>query len=288
VEGEVGSRDRNFPYSAFSFQYPGFSNQKSLQEEMMSEKSLDLTGKAALVTGGSRGLGKAIATAMAVKGAHVVICGRKQENLDQAIADLSQKGVDISAFRANVGSSNEVDLLFQFIEERFGRLDILVNNVGMNILTPSVAMADEGLWDKIIATNLKGTFLASAGAVPLMRKAGRGKIINISSIAARKASMGMGIYCVAKAGVEMLTRVLAVELAQDHITVNAVAPCVVRTQFSQPFWSNESLVNQITAGIPMGRIAEPDDVVGAVLFLASDLSDFVTGEVITVDGGSMA
>jgi NAD(P)-dependent dehydrogenase (short-subunit alcohol dehydrogenase family) len=255
---------------------------------MMSEMTLDLTGKAALVTGGSRGLGKAIATAMAVKGAHVVICGRKQDNLDQAIADLSQKGVDISAFRANVGSSNEVDLLFQFVEERFGRLDILVNNVGMNILTPSVAMADEGLWDKIITTNLKGTFLASAGAVPLMRKAGRGKIINISSIAARKASMGMGIYCVAKAGVEMLTRVLAVELAQDHITVNAVAPCVVRTQFSQPFWSDESLLNQITAGIPMGRIAEPDDVVGTVLFLASDLSDFVTGEVISVDGGSVA
>jgi len=225
---------------------------------------------------------------MAVKGAHVVICGRKQDTLDQAISDLSQKGVDISAFMANVGSSNEVDLLFQFIEERFGRLDILVNNVGMNILTPSVAMADEGLWDKIITTNLKGTFLVSAGAVPLMRKAGRGKIINISSIAARKASMGMGIYCVAKAGVEMLTRVLAVELARDHITVNAVAPCVVRTQFSQPFWSNESLLNQITAGIPMGRIAEPDDVVGTVLFLASDLSDFVTGEVISVDGGSVA
>lgn len=254
----------------------------------MSEMSLDLTGKAALVTGGSRGLGKAIATAMAGKGAHVIICGRKQDNLDQAVDDLGQKGLEVAAFRANVGSSDEVAALFRLVEEHFGRLDILVNNVGMNILTPSVAMADEGLWDKILTTNLKGTFLVSAGAVPLMRKAGRGKIINISSIAARKASMGMGIYCVAKAGVEMLTRVLAVELAQDHITVNSVAPCVVRTKFSQPFWENESLLQQITKTIPMGRIAEPNDVVGTVLFLASNLSDFVTGEVITVDGGSMA
>lgn len=254
----------------------------------MNEMNLKLSGKIALVTGGSRGLGKAIAMAMAAKGADVVICGRKQENLDQAVTDFGQKGDRVAAFRANVGSSQEMAGLFQSIEDRFGKLDILVNNVGMNILTPSVAMADEGLWDKIIATNLKGPFLASAKAVPLMRKAGRGKIINISSIAARKAAMGMGIYCVAKAGVEMLTRVLAVELAQDHINVNAVAPCVVRTQFSQPFWSNESLLKEINATIPMGRIAEPDDVVSTVLFLASDLSDFITGEVITVDGGSMA
>jgi 2-deoxy-D-gluconate 3-dehydrogenase len=255
---------------------------------MMTKMSLDLSGKAALVTGGSRGLGKAIAVAMAGRGAAVVICGRKQDNLDQAVGDFSQQGMDVAAFRANVGNSKEVVALFQSIEDRFGKLDILVNNVGMNILTPSVAMADEALWDKIIATNLKGTFLASRGAVPLMRKAGQGKIINISSIAARKAAMGMGIYCVAKAGVEMLTRVLAVELAQDHITVNAVAPCVVRTQFSQPFWSNEALLKQMAAGIPMGRIAEPDDIVGTVLFLASHLSDFVTGEIITVDGGSLA
>ena len=254
----------------------------------MSAMDLDLSGKTALVTGGSRGLGKAIAMAMAEKGAQVVICGRKQDNLDQAVADLGGKGLNVAAFRANVGRSDEVAALFQSVEERFGKLDILVNNVGMNILTPSLIGTDEGLWDKIIETNLKGTFLVSAKAAPLMKKAGKGKIINISSIAARKATMGMGIYCVAKAGVEMLTKVLAVELAQDHINVNAVAPCVVRTQFSQPFWSNESLLKEITTTIPLSRIAETEDVVGTVLFLASNLSDFVTGEIITVDGGSMA
>ena len=254
----------------------------------MSEMNLDLSGKVALVTGGSRGLGKAIALAMAGNGADVIICGRKQENLDQAVEEFSQIGSGVMARMANVGKSDQVTSLFHAVEEKFGKLDVLVNNVGMNILTASVADADEGLWDKIIETNLKGTYLVSGQAIKLMKKAGRGKIVNISSIAAKKAAMGMGIYSVAKAGVEMLTRVLAVELAQDNINVNAVAPCVVRTQFSQPFWSNEGLVKEITRTIPMGRIAETEDVVGTVLFLASGLSDFITGEIITVDGGSMA
>jgi len=121
-----------------------------------------------------------------------------------------------------------------------------------------------------------------------MKRAKKGKIVNISSIAARRVARGLGIYSVAKAGVEMLTKVLAVELAQDNINVNAVAPCMVKTQFSQPFWSNEALLKEIAGSVPIGRIAEPDDVVGTVLFLASSLSDFITGEVITVDGGAMA
>ena len=254
----------------------------------MSEMGLDLSGKVALVTGGSRGLGQSIAMAMAGKGADVAICGRKQENLDQAVEAFGQKGIKVMARVANVGKSSEIAGLFQAVEQKFGKLDILVNNVGMNILTPSVSEVDEGLWDKIIESNLKGTYLASSRAVGLMKKARGGKIINITSIAARKAAMGMGIYCVAKAGVEMLTKVLAVELSQYNINVNAVAPGMVKTKFSQPFWSNEDMLKELTKTIPMGRIAETDDVVGAVLFLASGLSDFVTGEIITVDGGAMA
>ena len=254
----------------------------------MGTLDMDLSGKIALVTGGSRGLGKAIALAMAERGAEVVICGRKQENLDQALEEMKSAGFDVLARRAHVGMTDQVSSMMETIGERYGKLDILVNNVGTNILTPSVAEADEGLWDKLMETNLKSAFLVTSRAYPLMKKTGRGKIVNISSIAARKAAGGMGIYCIAKAGLDMLTRVLAVELAGDRINVNAVAPCVVRTQFSRPFWKDESLLKELTRTIPMGRIAEPTDVVGAVLYLASGLSDFVTGEILTVDGGTMA
>jgi len=254
----------------------------------MVDKNIDLSGKVALVTGGSRGLGKDIALAMAQKGAEVVICSRKEESLGEAVEEFTNRGLGVIAKVANVGKSNEVKALFQDLDKQFGRLDILINNVGTNILTPSLVEADEGLWDKILETSLKSAFLVSSQAVMLMKRVGGGKIVNISSIAARKASRGMGRYCVAKAGVEMLTRVLAVELASEQINVNAVAPGMIRTRFSQPFWSDESLLKEVVRGIPMGRIAETGDVVGAVMFLASDLSDFITGEVITVDGGSMA
>jgi 2-deoxy-D-gluconate 3-dehydrogenase len=254
----------------------------------MAGLNIDLSGKVALVTGGSRGLGKAIAFAMAEKGAKVVICGRKQENLDKALEEFKKQGLDVLGQAAHAGKPEQLAPLFEWINENFGKLDILVNNVGSNVLTPLVVEADEGLWDKLMETNLKSAFLTSAQAYKLMTKTGGGKIINISSIAARKAARGMGIYCIAKAGLEMLTKVLALELASDHINVNAVAPCVVRTQFSQPFWSDGNVLKEITKTIPMGRIAETIDVVGAVLFLASSLSDFITGEIITVDGGSMA
>lgn len=254
----------------------------------MTHQSIDLTGKVALVTGGSRGLGKAIALEMAQRGAEVAVCGRKKENLDAVVEEFHNHGLTLTAECANIGKSDQVKALIQAIEKRFGRLDILINNVGMNIVTPSVVDTDEGLWDKIMETNLKGTFLVSRHAAALMRRSERGKIVNISSTAARKASRGMGIYCVAKAGVEMLTRVLAVELASDHINVNAVAPGMVKTKFSEPLWSNKDIYNEIIRTVPMGRIAETDDVVGTVLFLVSDRSDFITGETVTVDGGSMA
>lgn len=254
----------------------------------MGAWDMDLSGKVALVTGGSRGLGKAIALALAECGANIAICGRKQQNLDAAVAELKRVDTGVLAVPAHAGKKDQVDALLDAVEATYGRLDILVNNVGTNILTPSVAEADEALWDKLMETTLKSAFLVTSRAYPLMKRSGRGKIVNISSIAARKAARGMGIYGVAKAGLEMLTKVLAVELGSDGICVNAVAPSVVRTQFSRPFWSNESLLEQITGGIPLGRIAETTDVVGAVLYLASNLSDFVTGETITVDGGSTA
>jgi 3-oxoacyl-[acyl-carrier protein] reductase len=163
----------------------------------------------------------------------------------------------------------------------------LVNNVGMNIFTPSTAEAEVSLWEKIMDSNLKSAFMCSRLAFPMMKERG-GSILNISSTAAHRAAPGMGIYGIAKAGMEMLTRVLAKELALYGIRVNAVAPGVVETDFSKPFWGEEAFLKEILKGIPQGRIAKVEDVVRTVAFLASEQSAYLTGEIISLCGGAEA
>lgn len=249
--------------------------------------SYGLEGRVALVTGGSRGIGLETARALLEQQARVAICARKQEGLDAATAALGG-GKSLLAVQAHIANEADVERMFDAILERFGRLDVLINNVGMNLLTASVPETDLALWQKIIDTNLNGTFLASRRAAKIMKHQGGGRIVNISSIAGRKASPGMGIYGIAKAAVEMLTRVLASELAPFKIMVNAVAPAMVRTDFSKPFWSNKEIHDQIIKGIPLGRIAEPMEIVYPVLFLASDAASFITGQTLVVDGGATA
>ena len=249
----------------------------------------NLEGKVALVTGGSRGIGLAIARELLRQKARVVICARKPEGLEvarQELAELAAATPALLALPAHIAEEDQVERLFATVLDRFGRLDILINNVGMNLLTPSTVDADMAVWRKIIDTNLTGPYLCARQAARAMRPHKAGKIVNLSSIAGRQAAPGMGIYGVAKAGLEMLTRVLAVELAPDNIQVNAVAPSMVKTGFSAPFWSSESLQAQIVAGIPAGRLAEPFDVVHPVLFLASDAAGYITGQTLVVDGGS--
>jgi len=252
----------------------------------MKNLSYDLKGKVIVVTGGSRGIGLEIAKILLEQEARVVICGRKQEGLDAAVSELG-KGDNLLAVQAHVAKEEAVNILFSAVQEKFGRIDALINNVGMNIVT-SLVDADPGLWQKIIDSNLTGTFLCSRKAGQIMRENGSGKIISISSIAARKSSPAMGIYGIAKAGIEMMTKVLAQELAPFNIQVNAVAPGMVRTGFSEPFWSNNDIYEQIVKGIPLGRIAEPADIAHPTLFLCSSGSDFITGQTIVVDGGACA
>ncbi len=247
----------------------------------------DLQGKVVLVTGGSRGIGLETARLLLDQEARVVICARKQEGLDAAREALGG-GDRLLAVQAHIAEEEQVERLFGAALDRFGRLDVLVNNVGMNLLTPSVVDADVGAWRKIIDTNLTGTYLCSRRAAQVMRGQGKGKIVSVSSLAARQAAPGMGVYGVAKAGIEALTRVLAAELAPFNVQVNAVAPSMVMTGFSAPFWSNEELCKKIVATIPAGRLAEPLDVAHVVLFLASDASGFITGQTLVVDGGSTA
>jgi len=251
----------------------------------MSASNYGLAGKIVVVTGGSRGIGLELARRLLSEEAKVAICARKQEGLDQAAAELGG-GDNLLTVPAHIAREDDVDLLFGQTKARFGRVDILINNVGMNLLTPSIVDTETTTWQKIIDSNLNGTYYCSRAAARLMKEQGAGKIVSISSTAACRPAPGMGIYSIAKAGIEMLTRVLAAELAADNIQVNAVAPCIVKTGFSAPFWSNQDVHDEIVKTIPAGRLAEISDVVEPVLFLCSSGADFITGQILTVDGGS--
>ncbi len=239
--------------------------------------------KRVLVTGGSRGIGLGLAGHFVSQGARVAICGRKEVNLQKAKEEIG----NLLALPANLGKAEEVEKLFDRLRSEFGGLEILVNSVGMNIFTPSTVEAEVALWDKIMDSNLKSAFMCCRQAFPLMKEKG-GSIINISSIAAQRASPGMGIYGIAKAGINMLTNVLAKELASYGIRVNALAPGVVETDFSKPFWSDAAILKEILKGVPQGRIAKIEDVVQAVDFLASEKSGYLTGEIISLCGGAEA
>jgi NAD(P)-dependent dehydrogenase (short-subunit alcohol dehydrogenase family) len=251
----------------------------------MSAISYELTGKVVVVTGGSRGIGLELARRLLSEKAKVAICARKQEGLDQAAVELDG-GDNLLTVPAHIAREDDVDLLFGQTKARFGRIDVLINNVGMNLLTPSMIDTKAVTWQKIIDSNLTGTYFCSRAAAKLMKELGAGKIVSISSTAGCRPAPGMGIYGIAKAGIEMLTKVLAAELAADNIQVNAVAPCMVKTGFSAPFWSNQDVHDEIVKTIPAGRLAEISDVVEPVLFLCSGGANFITGQVLAVDGGS--
>ncbi len=252
----------------------------------MGNLSYDLGGKVVVVTGASRGIGLEIARLLVEQDARVVICGRKPEGLAAATDEL-KAGDNLLAVSAHIAKEDDVNTLFDQTLAKFGTVDALVNNVGMNIVTGTVD-ADFGVWKKIVDSNLNGAFLCSRKAGQMMREKQKGKIVSITSIAAQKAAPFMGVYGVAKAGIEMMTKVMAQELAPFNIQANAVAPCMVRTKFSEPFWSNPDVYAQVVKTIPLGRIAEPLDVAHPALFLCSSAADFITGQTLNVDGGATA
>ena len=255
----------------------------------MAAPSFSLSGKVAVVTGGRRGIGKAIALALAEAGADVALGDRVVDDgeLNAVSEEVKKLGRRSLAVQADITQKADVDGLVQKTLAEFGTIDILVNNAAMNIRAPLLELNEDG-WDKVIDTDLKGYYLCSQAVGKIMVGQKRGNIINIASTAAMYTAPEMGAYCIAKAGVVMLTRILAVELAQYNIRVNAVAPSLVKTKFSQPLWSAPETLRQIESEIPMGRLAEPSDIVGSVLFLASDASAYITGHTIVVDGGSGA
>lgn len=247
-----------------------------------------LKGKVALITGGSRGIGRAIALAFAEAGADVVVCSRnkKPPELEKVAEEIRAMGRKALAIPAHVGKKEDVQNLLKKTLQEFGRIDILVNNAGTNPVLSTLVDLEEEAFEKVMEVNLKGAFLMTKAVAKEMIKQGEGRIINISSISGLRARAdGTGAYCISKAAMNMMTQILARELAPHSILVNAIAPGSIKTEFSRVNWTDPERRAQRVKEIELRRFGEPEEVVGLALFLASEASSFVTGEIIRVDGG---
>jgi NAD(P)-dependent dehydrogenase (short-subunit alcohol dehydrogenase family) len=246
---------------------------------------LQLDGRVAIVTGASRGIGSAIAESLAAQGARVVLSSRKQQDLDAEAEKINARfdGRAV-AIAAHAGRPEELAQLTRETMERFGRIDILVNNAATNPYFGPVIGAEMGAWDKTFEVNIRGVFALTKSVVEASMDANGGAIINVASVGGLRPAPGLGVYNVTKAALIMLTRQLARELG-GRIRVNAVAPGVIKTRFAEALWGNEEIRRRVVESNPTGRIGEPMEVAGAVVFLASDAASYINGEVLVIDGG---
>lgn len=244
---------------------------------------MNLEGKVAIVTGGATGIGREIAKKLASFGATVVINYNSSASQSlELVNELTSKGLKCDCIQANVADYSQAQKLIEYTVEKFGHLDILVNNAGITADNLVLRM-EESDFDKVIEVNLKGTWNCCKHAARYMSKQRFGKVVNISSVVGIIGNAGQTNYSASKAGIIGLTKSLARELAKRNVNVNAVAPGFIKTKMTEVL--NDTLVEQFTANIPMARLGEPNDVANLVAFLCSDLSDYITGQVINVDGG---
>jgi len=246
----------------------------------------DLSGKVAIVTGASSGLGKQMATALAVAGANVAILARRVEKLEETKKALDALGSDTLAVKCDVTNNQDIKEAVAAVKAHYGRIDILVNNAGVATISPSQDHSDEE-WERVIDTNLNAVFYVAREVGKVMVEQNYGKIINIGSIHSRVAMPGIGIaaYCASKGGVLMLTKELAVEWAPYNITVNAIGPSYFPSEMTGDVMGDPEFLAGIKAMCPMGRPGKPEELDGAVVYFASDASTFTTGQLLNVDGG---
>jgi len=254
---------------------------RHLQKTMLDQFSLE--GKVAIVTGSTRGIGRAIAEGLAQAGASVVVNGRKLEAV-QAAADA----IGGFAVAGDVSKSADVDQLIQRTADKFGRIDILINNAGISPYFKPAETMQETEWDDIIAVNLKSVFLCCEAAARVMIPQKSGRIINISSVAGQVALPRLLAYCAAKGGVDQITRVLAVEWAPHHILVNSISPGWIDSDLTKGLRENPARRDALTRQIPLGRLGTPQEIVGAAIYLCSDAASYVTGTTLCIDGGWLA
>ena len=244
-----------------------------------------LSNKIAIVTGSTSGIGKSIAAGFAEEGANVIICGRRDELAKGIAAELTDKGLKAIAIRLDVTSEESIDSLVNQVIDRYGRIDILVNNSGISPVWKRAEDTPKEAWDQIITTNLTGTFLCAQAVGRVMIEQKSGRIINMTSVGGEVALPRLIAYCASKAGIVMLTKVLAAEWAQHNIMVNGIGPSFVETDFTAGLRSNERIYNELKDKNPLKRFARPEEIVGTAIFLASDDSSYITGQTIFIDGG---
>ena len=258
------------------------------QLSKVSTDRFGLAGKVAVITGGTKGIGLAIAVGFAVCGIKVVVASRKEDHVKEAMEQIRNVGGEVFGVAAHMSKKDDIDELIQKTTDTFGAIDILVNNAAINPVYGKLIDLSDEAWEKIMSVNVGGYFRCSRTAARRMMEKRGGSIINMGSMGGFKAREGIGAYCISKAAIVMLTKTLARELAPYHIRVNGIAPSIVETRFSKALTSDSEALNRALKEIPLGRLAVPADIVGSAIFLASDLSSYITGHTLCVDGGREA
>jgi len=254
------------------------------------KKLFDLTNKVAIVTGARRGIGKGIALMLARAGAKVVVSDIDENECQKVVEEIKKIGSDGLAIKCDVTNRKEVEEMVKKTIEKFGKVDILVNNAGIAPFKPFLEMTEEE-WDRVLAVNLKGYYLCAQAVAKEMIKKGWGRIINIASVAMGQVGIGfpnLTHYCASKGGIVALTETLALELTPKGINVNVVSPGVIATEMAKPVIEDEKTKQAILARIPKGRVGQPEDIAAAVVFLASEEADYISGATLVVDGGWLA
>jgi NAD(P)-dependent dehydrogenase (short-subunit alcohol dehydrogenase family) len=247
----------------------------------------DLKGKIALVTGASRGIGESVAKTLAAYGAHVIVSSRKVESCEIVVSAIRAMGGSAEALACHIGDMDQIDSLFMAIEEQHGRLDILVNNAAANPYYGGILDTDLSSFQKTVDVNIRGYFFCSVQGSKLMAKSGKGSVINVASVNGVIPGDLQGIYSITKAAVISMTKAFAKECAKSGVRVNALLPGATDTKFAAALVDNPDVLDKILPRVPLRRVARPDEMAGAVLYLASDASSYTTGSCIAVDGGSL-